>query len=673
MNGASSPMRQRGAGRRARAALIERGLSAERPVMILSGNAIDHALLMLAATPPAFRSRRSRLPIRCKARTSPSSSSSPSLLEPGLIYVADTGAVRQGAGGARSSRRNRREPQRRQPRRDAVRRSRAHATRPAVDKPRASIGATRSRNSSSPPARPACPRASSTRTACSPRTSSSSLQCWPFLAEQPLTLVDWLPWNHTFGGNHNFNMVLRHAGTLVIDGGPAASRDDRRDRAQSHRNSPTIYFNVPAGYAALLPHLERDENLARSFFKNLRLIFYAAAALPQDLWERLEALSMRTVGHRVPMSSSWGTTETAPLATAAHYRLDRAGNIGVPARRRGEAGAERSQARDSRARAERHAGLLEAAGSHSGRVRRRRLLHTRATRCALPTRRSLGRRHLRRPARRGFQADDRDVGARRRVARWRARRVLAGAAGRDRRGREQGVHRIDVLAQPTGLSDPDRKRRAVHPTRAGAASHRARARAPRSRAMERRACRIVGADRARDPAAPMHPRSTRTRSPTRATSTSASRSNAGPRRRAPVRGATGRRCDRRVTSGDRAPLACTIGGLLGLSQHIEWQPGLRHVDDVLRAAPRGRAPVPPHRHHLRGLRRGGVDRAPDPLRRHPAHPAANAEWDTVKRGLEQRVKAINALHQGHLRPRARCCGRHRAGGPLPEPGVSGRR
>jgi feruloyl-CoA synthase len=156
------------------------------------------------------------------------------------------------------------------------------------------------------------------------------LQCWPFLAEQPLTLVDWLPWNHTFGGNHNFSMVLRHAGTLVIDGGrplPAMVGESVRNLTEI---SPTIYFNVPAGYAALLPHLERDETFARSFFAQLRMIFYAGAALPQDLWERLEAVSVRTTGHRVPMSSSWGTTETAPLATAAHYLLDRAGNIGVP-------------------------------------------------------------------------------------------------------------------------------------------------------------------------------------------------------------------------------------------------------------------------------------------------------------------------------------------------------
>ena len=158
-----------------------------------------------------------------------------------------------------------------------------------------------------------------------------ALQVWPFLAEQPLTLVDWLPWNHTFGGNHNFNMVLRHAGTLVIDGGrplPSLVGETVRNLTEI---SPTIYFNVPAGYAALLPHLERDEAFARAFFAQLRLIFYAGAALPQDLWERLEAVSVRVTGHRVPMSSSWGTTETAPMAAAAHFLLDRAGNIGLPA------------------------------------------------------------------------------------------------------------------------------------------------------------------------------------------------------------------------------------------------------------------------------------------------------------------------------------------------------
>ena len=114
-------------------------------------------------------------------------------------------------------------------------------------------------------------------------------QIWPFLDEAPLVLLDWLPWNHTFGANHNFNLVLRHAGALYIDGGrplPGLIEPTARNLAEV---SPTIYFNVPAGYAALLPFLERDAALARAFFAKLRLIFYAGAALPQDLWERLEA------------------------------------------------------------------------------------------------------------------------------------------------------------------------------------------------------------------------------------------------------------------------------------------------------------------------------------------------------------------------------------------------
>jgi feruloyl-CoA synthase len=94
--------------------------------------------------------------------------------------------------------------------------------------------------------------------------------------------------------------------------------------------SPTIYFNVPAGFAALLPYLEGDKSIAKAFFARLRLIFYAGAALPQDLWSRLEDVSVRTIGKRVPMTSFWGATETAPAVTAAHFPLERAGVIGVP-------------------------------------------------------------------------------------------------------------------------------------------------------------------------------------------------------------------------------------------------------------------------------------------------------------------------------------------------------
>src|SRR5262249_24492525 len=152
-------------------------------------------------------------------------------------------------------------------------------------------------------------------------------QVWPFLKASPPVLVDWLPWNHTFGGNHNFNMVLAHGGTLYIDGGrpsPELIGDTVNNLSEV---SPNIYFNVPAGYAMLLPYLEKDEGLARKFFADLNVIFYAGASLSQDLWDRLETLSVRITGSRVPMVSSWGATETAPAVTGGHLQLERAGNI----------------------------------------------------------------------------------------------------------------------------------------------------------------------------------------------------------------------------------------------------------------------------------------------------------------------------------------------------------
>ncbi|WP_341702355.1 feruloyl-CoA synthase [Ferrovibrio sp.] len=155
-------------------------------------------------------------------------------------------------------------------------------------------------------------------------------QIWPFLRTSPPVLLDWLPWNHTFGGNHNFNMVLAQGGTLHIDDGKPAPGLVEKTVANLREVSPTLYFNVPAGYAMLLPHLEKDADLCRRFFAKLQMIFYAGAALPPDLWARLEALSVRTLGRRVTMTSSWGSTETAPLATAAHFPIERAGVIGVP-------------------------------------------------------------------------------------------------------------------------------------------------------------------------------------------------------------------------------------------------------------------------------------------------------------------------------------------------------
>jgi feruloyl-CoA synthase len=155
-------------------------------------------------------------------------------------------------------------------------------------------------------------------------------QIWPFLTHRPPVLVDWLPWSHTFGGNHNFNLVLRHGGTLYIDAGKPVPGLFDKSIAALREVSPTAYFNVPRGYSILLDHLEKDTALRDRFFANLEMLFYAAAALPPSSWARLEALSLAARGHKIPMISSWGLTETAPMAAAVHWPIDRAGIVGLP-------------------------------------------------------------------------------------------------------------------------------------------------------------------------------------------------------------------------------------------------------------------------------------------------------------------------------------------------------
>jgi feruloyl-CoA synthase len=154
-------------------------------------------------------------------------------------------------------------------------------------------------------------------------------QVWPFLAEEPPVLLDWLPWSHTFGGSHNLDMVLANGGSLWIDDGRPAPGLLERTLRNLRDVSPTIYFNVPAGYGALVPALEQDLELAERFFARLRLVFFAAAALPQRLWDRIEQLAAR-FGGRAQMTTSWGATETAPAATSAHFTSDRSDCIGVP-------------------------------------------------------------------------------------------------------------------------------------------------------------------------------------------------------------------------------------------------------------------------------------------------------------------------------------------------------
>lgn len=155
-------------------------------------------------------------------------------------------------------------------------------------------------------------------------------QVWPFLRRRTPRIVDWLPWNHVFGGSHNFNLMLSNGGALYIDEGkPAPGLIDRSVRNITDI-APTIAFNVPIAYALLVERMESDAGFRRAFFEDLDLIFYAGASLPADTWQKLEAMAVAEKGYAPLMSSSWGMTETSPANLMVHEVIERAGIVGVP-------------------------------------------------------------------------------------------------------------------------------------------------------------------------------------------------------------------------------------------------------------------------------------------------------------------------------------------------------
>jgi feruloyl-CoA synthase len=155
-------------------------------------------------------------------------------------------------------------------------------------------------------------------------------QVWPFLEREKPVIVDWLPWSHTFGGNHNLHMVLRNGGTLYVDEGRPAPGLVEKTVRNLREVRPNLMFNVPRGYDMLLPFLEADDEVARGVLGDLRCLFYAAAALPPSTWTRLATVARRVRAEPLWMTTSWGATETAPAVTTAHFRLEGAGSLGIP-------------------------------------------------------------------------------------------------------------------------------------------------------------------------------------------------------------------------------------------------------------------------------------------------------------------------------------------------------
>ncbi|WP_299027788.1 feruloyl-CoA synthase [uncultured Sulfitobacter sp.] len=152
----------------------------------------------------------------------------------------------------------------------------------------------------------------------------------PFLREHPPRIVDWLPWNHVFGGSHNFNLMLANGGSLYIDDGKPAPGVFDRTIENLRMVTGTMCFNVPVGFQLLLGALQSDQSLRQRFFENLDMIFYAGASLPQDVWEGFEEMAMEVKGCVPLMTSSWGLTETAPALLLQQEPTDRSGVVGVP-------------------------------------------------------------------------------------------------------------------------------------------------------------------------------------------------------------------------------------------------------------------------------------------------------------------------------------------------------
>ena len=152
----------------------------------------------------------------------------------------------------------------------------------------------------------------------------------PFLQERPPRIVDWLPWNHVFGGSHNVNMMLANGGSLYIDGGKPAPGLFDQTVENLKLMTGTLCFNVPVGFQMLLNALQDDVSLRQRFFENLDMVFYAGASLPQEVWDGFETMAMEIKGEVPLITSSWGLTETAPAVLLQQEPIDTSGVVGVP-------------------------------------------------------------------------------------------------------------------------------------------------------------------------------------------------------------------------------------------------------------------------------------------------------------------------------------------------------
>ncbi len=314
------------------AALLQRDLSIKRPIAILSDNDVEHALLALAAMHAGIP----YVPISSAYSLISNDLAKLryvfELMTPGLVFASDATKLARAisdvvpadteviaTNGSVTGRRITpfADLEREQPI-DAVGRAFSATGPDTVAKFLLTSGSTGN------------PKAviNTQRMLCS--NQQMILQSLPALADAPPVLVDWLPWNHTFGGNHNFGLTIWNGGSLYIDEGKPVPALFGRSVENLRSIAPTVYFNVPRGFEELVPHLRRDAELRTNFFSQLKLLFYAGAGLAQPVWDAMDELAVQTCGRRVLWVTGLGATETAPSITFTTRDGVRSGMIGTP-------------------------------------------------------------------------------------------------------------------------------------------------------------------------------------------------------------------------------------------------------------------------------------------------------------------------------------------------------